>query len=282
MKKLWNSISRTKLRYVFYTLGSVAVILTIGLWLLLIVSEKTHQIYHSQYNYDKSIYENRDVFSPKQIEKIYKLKEVWLTEEDAAYQVIEASYDNTLTIMLLITVYSGIIVFLVFFIFKKKKFIHTCFAFTLLYVAVISYMLIAIHVVPQVKEWFNFHSMKEERVDYYIDNPDQNIIICELSLYTDIRAKHLGKIESNISRQDQPLQITFVDMLTDTPVMKWNVDTVDIVKIEAPDVIYLIEQSPVWYIALYTYFPDKRIMLVSKQYDIFWTAYWSQMMWFCR
>lgn len=118
-------------------------------------------------------------------------------------------------------------------------------------------------------------------------NENWNIINCELSLSTYITAKpdnnnKYNKIESNNSRQEYPLKLTFVWLNTKEPIMKWNTDTVPLMKIDNWDTIYLIETTSIGNIAIYTYFPKEKTIIMSKQYNIVGTLYAGQMMGFCE
>lgn len=121
----------------------------------------------------------------------------------------------------------------------------------------------------------------------FYDNQDSSIITCDLFLENTITARADGnwiynEIETTTNKQESPLTLTFVWLDTEEPQMKWNTDTVILFKIDNGDTIYLIETTAIGNMALYTYFPKEKIMIMSKQYNLVWTLYWWQMMWFCK
>lgn len=64
--------------------------------------------------------------------------------------------------------------------------------------------------------------------------------------------------------------------------MKWNGGTVPLTKIDNWDTIYLIETTTVGNLALYTYFPKEKVIIMSKQYNLMERLYAGQMMGFCN
>lgn len=118
-------------------------------------------------------------------------------------------------------------------------------------------------------------------------NNDSNIINCSLSLYNMITSKpdsnwSYNQITTENAKQESPLQLTFVWLNTNNPVMKWNIDTVPLTKIDNWATIYLLEKNGAGDIALYTYFPKEKIMIMGKQYNLVGNLLWLQMMWFCE
>ncbi len=129
-------------------------------------------------------------------------------------------------------------------------------------------------------------SISETR-QWTLFNKDSNIINCKLSLANVITSEansnwDYNKIETETSRQKAPLELTIVWLDTKNPVMKGNLDTVPLVKIDNGETIYLVETSDAGNIDLYTYFPKEKIIIRSTQYNLIWTLFWEQMMWFCQ
>lgn len=125
------------------------------------------------------------------------------------------------------------------------------------------------------------------RATTFYDNQDSSIITCDLYLENTITSRSdtnwmYNIIETATNKQKSPLTLTFVWLNTEEPQMKWNIDTVSLLKIDNGDTIYLVETTAIGNMSLYTYFPKEKIMIMSKQYNLLWTLYWWQMMWFCK
>lgn len=107
---------------------------------------------------------------------------------------------------------------------------------------------------------------------------------CNLKLYTvaseDTNNDNWIMIEK--WKQENSLNINFYDLNTKKPYLVSNLGTSYLWVIDNWDVTYLIEETAMWYIVLYTLFKDKWLLIMSKQYSLFWYAYWTQMIWYCN
>ena len=107
---------------------------------------------------------------------------------------------------------------------------------------------------------------------------------CSLKLYTvaseDPSTEDWIMVE--YGQQENSLNINFYDLDTEEPYWVSNGWTFNLSKIESWEVTYLIEQTSLWYIAIYSLFKDKGMLIMSKQYPLFWSVYWGQMIWYCN
>jgi len=69
---------------------------------------------------------------------------------------------------------------------------------------------------------------------------------------------------------ENPISLTFTDLNTDAPYMIGNMgDKTSLTKFDSGNLIYLIETTSFGKMNIFTFFRDKNIMIMSKQYDLF-------------
>lgn len=119
---------------------------------------------------------------------------------------------------------------------------------------------------------------------YVLNDESPSIITCELSLSAVVSSvvwSDQNTLEAKVTKEDNPMKVTFVWLDTDNPKMKWNVWESELTKIDNWSSVYLIEKTFGGNINIYTFFPKEKILLMSKQYN-FWWPFWLQMVWFCE
>lgn len=101
-----------------------------------------------------------------------------------------------------------------------------------------------------------------ESVTPYSDN-----LICTLKI-TSVMTFDKDHLSAE-SKNEEPLRLTFVDLDTNSPAMIGNLgDRTPLIKRGNSSRIYLIEETGVGNLNIFTLFRDKNILLMSKQYSL--------------
>ena len=115
-----------------------------------------------------------------------------------------------------------------------------------------------------------------EAQEPYSDN-----VVCTLIASSVITFEE-DKIGAESSIDEKPTTLTFVDINSNEPSMVGNRgDKSPLLKIDQGSFIYLLEETEVGNLNVFTLFRDKNIMLMSKQYDFFGTPFGLLMMGDC-
>jgi len=109
------------------------------------------------------------------------------------------------------------------------------------------------------------------------------ILSCKLSLWsTLIIEKWTTEAKSDNWIQNTPLELIFSWINTNKVVLKWNQWETELLKIDNWDVIYLLERTWGWYVNIFSYFTKTWNIIYSKQYSLFGTTFWTQLIWYCN
>lgn len=92
--------------------------------------------------------------------------------------------------------------------------------------------------------------------------------VCDLRVSGSVKFKdNIISIEAD--KEGNSTKLTFVDLNSNDPYMIGNLgDKVNLIKIDSSNIIYLIEETYLGYINIFTFFRDKNIMILSKQYEL--------------
>lgn len=110
--------------------------------------------------------------------------------------------------------------------------------------------------------------------------PTNAVCTLKLSASTKFSDQKLT-LESGVDAN--PINLTFIDLNTDKPSMIGNMgDKTPLTKINNGNVIYLIESTTFSNMNVFTFFADKNIMMLSKQYDLGGTPFGMIMIGDCQ
>lgn len=114
------------------------------------------------------------------------------------------------------------------------------------------------------------------------ENPYPNNIICNLKLSAATEFDWNNLIWS-INEESEPWNLTIIGLDTELPILIWNTWTKTILsKIDNWGAqIYLVEETGFWNINIFTLFREQNILLLSKQYNLFWIPFWLMMIGDC-
>lgn len=139
----------------------------------------------------------------------------------------------------------------------------------------------------QVKKNENLES-KNKTINYKLKDWwltwDEQIINCNLNLFTTVIIEdgneNIAKWENWI--QENPLNLIFSWVFWEKVFLKSNAWEAELMKIDNWDVIYLLERTSWWYINIFSIFPENWKIIFSKQYNLFWNVFWTQLIWECE
>lgn len=98
--------------------------------------------------------------------------------------------------------------------------------------------------------------------------PYSDSVVCSLKISSTVDFSE-NNLTGKASIDENPVNLTFVDIDTDNPSMIGNRgDKVSLAKIDRGSLVYLMEETPMGNINIFTLFRDKNIMIMSKQYDL--------------
>jgi hypothetical protein len=111
--------------------------------------------------------------------------------------------------------------------------------------------------------------------------PYSDNVVCTLKISAVTKLEGYD-IYGEINIDEKPITLTFIDLNNENPGMIGNLgDRGNLVKIDNGSFIYLIEETEVWNLNIFTLFRDKNVMILSKQYDIFGKPFGMIMMGDC-
>jgi hypothetical protein len=111
--------------------------------------------------------------------------------------------------------------------------------------------------------------------------PFSNSAVCTLKMSA-VGEVNEWNLEMSTQIDKNPMKLSFGNLNTETPVIIWNNwDQSELLKIDNGSFIYLLEKTDVGNLNVFTFFRDKNIMTLSKQYDLFGKPFSLLMIWDC-
>ncbi|MCF7831253.1 hypothetical protein K9M41_04675 [Candidatus Gracilibacteria bacterium] len=111
--------------------------------------------------------------------------------------------------------------------------------------------------------------------------PYSDSVVCALKM-TAITEFKEGRIDGELSINEKPMTIAFVDINTEVPSMIGNLgDKEPLTKIDNGTTVYLIEKTGFGNLNVFTLFRDRNIVIMSKQYNLISMPFGMMMMGDC-